>query len=116
MDLSAEIKALLAEYGEEVTEALQEVVPKVAKEAVKRLKKESPGDGNYHKGWTQKTDKGRLGISSVVYNAKTPGLPHLLEYGHALRNGGRSRPIVHIKPVEEWASEEVVREIEEALS
>lgn len=115
MDLSKQIQALLSEYGNEVEEVLQEEIPKVAKKAVTRLKKESPGDGNYHKGWTQKTEKGRFAVSSVIYNAKSPGLPHLLEYSHALRNGGRSKPIVHIKPVEEWASEEIVKRVEEAL-
>lgn len=114
--LSQQIQSLLDEYEQEVEEILQEEVPKVAKEASKRLKKDSPGKGNYHKGWTLRTEKGSAGgITTVIYNAKSPGLAHLLENGHALRGGGRSRPIVHIKPVEEWANEEIVKRIEEAL-
>ena len=115
-NLSQQIQSLLDEYEQEVEAILQEEIPKVSKEASKRLKKASPGKGNYHKGWTLKTEKGRAGvITSVIYNAKSPGLAHLLENGHALRGGGRSRPIVHIKPIEEWANEEIVRRIEEAL-
>lgn len=116
MDLSAEVKAILAEYGEEVSDAMKEIVPKVAKDAVKKLRSNSPKNtGAYARGWTQRTEKGNLTISSTVYNSKKPGLPHLLEYGHAKRNGGRTRPEEHIKPVEEWVQEEVVRKIEEEL-
>lgn len=110
-----QIQAILSEYGEDVEEELREIIPAVAKEAVKRLKKSSPKNkGKYAKSWAQQTEKGRMSVTSVVYN-KEPGLPHLLEYSHALRNGGRSRPEVHIAPVEEWANKEVVERIQEAL-
>ena len=116
MDLSKEIKDILEEYGEEVSDAMKEIVPKVAKDAVKKLRSNSPKNtGVYARGWTQRTEKGNLTISSTVYNSKKPGLPHLLEYGHAKRNGGRTRPEEHIKPVEEWVQEETVRKIEEEL-
>ncbi len=116
-NLQAQIQEILSDYGEDVDEIVNEVIPAVAKEAVKKLKKVSPsrrGGGKYAKGWTQETEKGRLTISSTIYN-KTPGLPHLLEKSHALRGGGRSTPIVHIEPVEQWANREVVERIEEAL-
>lgn len=113
--LQSQIQAILSDYGKDVEEELREIVPDVAKEAVKKLKKTSPKNkGKYAKSWTQQTEKGRMSISSVIYN-KEPGLPHLLEYSHALRNGGRSRPEPHIAPVEEWANKEVVERIEEAL-
>ena len=114
--LRDEIQAILDEYGEEVEEELREIIPAVAKEAAKKLRKSSPDNkGGYAKGWTQQTEKGRMTVSSVIYNKAKPGLPHLLEYSHALRNGGRSRPIPHIAQVEEWANTEVVKRIEEAL-
>ena len=116
MDLSKEIKDILEEYGEEVSDAMKEIVPKVAKDAVKKLRSDSPkNSGGYARGWTQKTEKGNFTISSTVYNSKKPGLPHLLEYGHAKRGGGRTRPIQHIAPVNDWVAEEVVRKIEEEL-
>lgn len=114
-NLQTQIQEILSDYGEDVEEELQKIVPDMAKEAVRKLKKTSPKrTGKYARGWTQKTEKGRMTVSSTVYNTK-PGLPHLLEYSHVLRNGGRSKPEVHIAPVEEWVNKEVVDRIEEAL-
>lgn len=115
-NLQTQIQAILSDYGEDVDELLRETIPEVAKEAVKKLRKTSPKNkGKYARSWAQKTEKGRMSVTSTIYN-KEPGLPHLLEYSHALRNGGRSRPEPHIAPVEEWANKEVVERIEEALT
>lgn len=118
IDLSKEVGNLLEKYGEEVNHLLQEAVPKVAKGAVKQLKSSSPKDtGKYAKGWTSKVEKSRLGVSATVYGGnKTGSIAHLLEHGHAKRNGGRVPGNEHIRPVEEWASEELVNEIERGLT
>ena len=103
------------EYYPQVVEAVTEVVPKVAKEAAKKLKSTSPGK-NYPKGWAVKTEKGRIKVGSTVYGKSgTYQLAHLLEKGHLLRNGQRSTPIVHIKPVEEWAINEAYERIMDKL-
>lgn len=117
-DIEKKAMEILNNYTAEVTEAMQEVVPEVAKEAVKKLKSESPrgkgkGSGDYAKGWTMTTEKGRLTISATVYGKKgTYNLAHLLEYGHAIKKGGRvvgnAKAIEHIKPVSDWAVNEVV--------
>lgn len=39
----------------------------------------------------------------------------MLEYGHASRYGGRVKPKVHIKPVEESMIESLETKIEEAV-
>jgi len=94
-------------YDNDVVPTLEECLNEVSKEAVSKLKKASPkGSGDYAKGWTREREKGRIRVGWTIYN-KIPGLPHLLENSHALRSGGRSRPIVHIAPVERWAVEEV---------
>lgn len=86
---------------------LDEAIQEVAKEAVKKLRKESPGK-DYPKGWAVQKEKGRFKVGATVYGKSgTYQLAHLLEFGHAKRNGGRVAPIVHIEPVEQWAIEEV---------
>lgn len=114
-----EIQKLLDEYGDEVMDILNEVVPKVSKEAVKRLKKTSPvRTGKYSKGWTSTVEKGRTSVSGVVYGKKgTYNIAHLLEHGHARRGGGRDvEGIEHIKPVEKWAADEIVKEVTERIT
>jgi hypothetical protein len=110
-DFALDVKKLLEQYSDDVFEAMAEVVPEVAKESAKKLKQESPKgkSGKYAKGWTSKADKGRMTTTATVYGKTgTYQLAHLLEHGHATRKGGRTKPIVHIKPVEEWATEEVI--------
>lgn len=99
------------EYYPQVVEAVTEVVPKVARDAAKKLRSESPGQ-KYPRGWTSKVEKGRIKVGAVVYGKHgTYQLAHLLEYGHAKRNGGRTSAIVHIQPVEKWAMDEAYEQI-----
>jgi len=105
------VKKYLENYNLDVVEAVTEVVPEVSKEAVKKLKAESPkgATGEYAKGWTYKLDKGRLTTGATIYGKSgTYQLAHLLEHGHAKRGGGRVSSIEHIKPVEEWLNDEIV--------
>jgi len=117
-DFALDVKKLLEQYSDDVFEAMAEVVPEVAKESAKKLKQESPKGkiGKYAKGWTSKADKGRMTTTATVYGKTgTYQLAHLLEHGHATRKGGRTKPIVHIKPVEEWATEEVISRTAERI-
>lgn len=92
----------LEAYSEEVTEAIKKDVKKVAKDCAKEIKGSSPKDsGEYSKGWKTKVAyESHNDIRVVVYNAKKPGLAHLLEYGHAKVNGGRVDGKAHIRPAE----------------
>lgn len=121
INLEEELGKILDEYKDEVEETANKVINQVATEAAAKLKQTSPYDPksngqHYRDGW--KVKKGRK-LYSVVYNATKPGLTHLLENSHPIRNQwgtwGRSTPKVHIEPVREWAEEEVVKRIEEAL-
>lgn len=74
-----------------------------AKTAVKELKRVRFKNGNqYSKGWAYKKNKNG---GYTVHNKKYYMLTHLLENGHDIvRNGvkvGYSKPVKHIKPVEE---------------
>ena len=110
--LASAVNAILEEYGESVRENLCDIVKSVTKEGVKALKSESRsavgGTGKYASGWTSKVETGRVSAQGTLYNGKLPGLPHLLEHGHAMRNGGRVAGRTHIAKVED----ELIKEFE----
>lgn len=109
------------QYIPDLVEVTSEVIPEVAKDAAKKLKQESPKGtgktkGKYARGWTSKGEKGRYKVMATVYGKHgTYQLAHLLEYGHANRNGGRTQGIEHIAPVEEWAMNEAYERIMDRL-
>ena len=114
--LSGAIQAILEEYGDRATEVIREEAPKAAKKAAKELRGTSPARfGGYAKGWTAKSEETVFGASAVAYNGRFPGLPHLLEYGHALRGGGRSGAFVHIAPVNEQAQRDYLEAVRKGL-
>lgn len=112
-DFSSALQDILDEYGDNATEATRQSVLKVAKVAKKETQAGSPvgSRGRYKKGWTVKEDSSRLTAKAIVHNRTDYQLAHLLEKGHALRGGGRTQAIVHIKPAEEHA----IKNMEEAL-
>lgn len=113
------INDILKEYGENITKNIPEITERVGKEGVKALKDESRSKFNgekYWKGWRLQTEHERLRSGFTIYNAKLPGLPHLLEHGHAKRNGGRVEGRAHIAPVEQKLIAEYERKIINDLS
>ena len=121
-NLSAAVASVLKEYASDVTDAVQRSVEELAKEGVARVKSDSPVNpqgkkrGAYRSGWTKRVTVNRYGASAVIYNGKFPGLVHLLENGHALRNGGRVSGKKHVAPVQDWLNDELPRRIEEAIT
>lgn len=101
-NMDAAIMDILNEYEEFTTQTVREAAQKIAKEGVKALKSSSGafgGSGKYARGWTTTSEGGRFDTTVTIHN-RTPGLPHLLENGHAKRGGGRVAGRVHIAPVE----------------
>lgn len=97
----------LQEYTEEVVEALEKTEKELADEAVRTLKQTSPKkSGKYARSWTQT----KQGKKRIVHNRRYQ-LTHLLEKGHAKRNGGRVAARVHIAPVEQRISKEAVERL-----
>lgn len=94
----------------------------MAKEAASRLQNTSPKKtGKYAKSWKVKTQRGSAGIDEViVYNKDHYQLTHLLENGHVIKNAkgeyGRTSPKKHIGPVNDWACDELPKEIERELT
>lgn len=97
------VEKILQEYGDDITADLSEITERIGKEGVKMMRSSASvfnRTGKYKKSWKAKVEHGRLESVVVLYST-LPGLPHLLEYGHAKRNGGRVEGKEHIKPVEE---------------
>lgn len=119
--LADAIEEILSEYSDEIARGTKKCVQKAAKAGVKALKETSPRrSGGYAKGWTSKVEEKRTGATATIYNAEKPGLPHLLEHSHPMRNGtgrtfGMSEPIVHIEPVETQINEAFERDIVEVI-
>lgn len=115
IDLEKEIGKILQQYGDSVTDNIKEVTKKVAKAGVKSVKANSKsmfgGTGKYAAGWSSKVEDGRYSAQGIIYNKSQPGLPHLLENGHAKRGGGRVPGRAHIAPVES----ELIKQFEDAI-
>lgn len=108
----AEIQKILQKYGEDVERNTSQIVDETAQKGAQLLRNTSPVNpkgkksGAYAKGWrVQKAGSGLVTTSSI-YNTH-PGMTHLLEKGHALRQGGRADAHEHIAPVEEIIFREI---------
>ena len=117
-NLQEQVEELLDQYGKQCSEVVNEAVHEVSKEALKKLKKEAPKrTGLYKKGWKVKKNDDKFAANDILYGkeASTYAIAHLLEHGHATRNGGRTAPITHVKNVEEWAQKALVDTVEKKL-
>ncbi len=124
-DFATAVMRELNAYEQLAQEEIEKAIDETAKETVKDLKSSSPKGksrkkGTYAKGWTSKiTSRGKGAYGRTVHAGKGASLTHLLEYGHALRRGGRTtgragaRP--HIAAAEQRAINLFRKKIEEAL-
>lgn len=109
-EIEKQLGKILDDFNHEVNLENVKAVNKTATETAKYLKEKSPKSkrktsGQYARSWGVKRGNiARLGYSAYV-KLKKPHyrLAHLLEYGHAKKNGGRTRAIVHIGPAEKFA-------------
>lgn len=118
--ISVQLEKIMKAYGDRVKDAYNVSVNRVSREAVTRLRNTSPKrKGEYARGWTLKRIRARGGLTDVIVHNKVYQLTHLLEKGHLIRNKygeyGRAPAYPHIKPVEEWANDELPNEIEREL-
>ena len=113
-DFAASVRKILDDYQKDINRNLGELTKKLGQKGAKEVKNQSGqfgGSGAYAKGWTSQYEESRLSKTATIYNQKA-GLPHLLENGHALRNGGRTAGRTHIAPVEQKLVEEFTKAVE----
>lgn len=114
--LTVQIKKILDEQMMLAREAIEEASKEVAKQTVEELKQTSPKrTGKYAKSWRSKPMTLTRGTVSYVVHNTQGQLSHLLERGHALRSGGRTRAFPHIKPAEETAIKAFEKKITEII-
>lgn len=118
--LGTEIQRILQEYEADVENIAEDALKEVGKAGLSALKSSARstfgGKGEYASGWKLKEEKSGLGGYKItLHNAKVPGLPHLLEYGHAKVGGGRVPGREHIAPVEQEMIDSIQSMLEEKL-
>jgi hypothetical protein len=116
-ELASAIEEELNNYKDLAADSLKKAVKNAGTTAKQDINSSAPvRTGKYAKSWRSKvTKEDSASIEVTVYSPSRYMLAHLLENGHALRNGGRVRAIPHIAPAEEHAREELTKEIESTL-
>lgn len=118
-EFRVQMKDVLGVFTDEVLHDVESAVDEVGEEAAARLKQANKGRTTwkkYPRGWKSTVRKRRLTHEAIIHNATDYRLTHLLEFGHAKRNGGRTKAYPHIADVADWADEELQRRIEEKVT
>ena len=115
--LAAEVMKQLDDYAELTTEGMKKAVNDAGKTVKKEIQANAPvKSGKYAKSWTvKKTDESSTKLEVTVHSKNRYQLAHLLEHGHAKRNGGRTAAQPHIAPAEEIGIEQLEKEIERCI-
>ena len=115
--LASEVMKALNEYQDLSTETMKKAVKKAGTTVKNEIKHTAPQKtGRYARSWTSRaTAETATSLQVTVYSPSRYMLAHLLEHGHAKRNGGRTRAFPHIAPAEEVGEEQLLTEIEKGL-
>lgn len=116
-NFSSEILRQLDEYKDLTTDGVKAAVKKAGTTVRKQIKATAPNNtGVYAKSWSVKTTRETSNALEVtVHSRNRYQLAHLLEFGHATRNGGRVPAQPHIAAAEEMGIKELETEIERCI-
>ena len=116
--LADAINAALQEYATFAAEDMKKCIAEAGKTIRKEIRSHAPREsGQYGKSWrVKKMAEDSQTVEYIVYSPKRYFLAHLLEHGHAKRNGGRVSARPHIAPAEEIGEEKLIQDLERALS
>ena len=117
-DLADLVMDGLREYSELADDAMKKAVHKTATSVKKEISANAPKrTGKYAKSWaTKKTKENSHTLEITVHSKNRYQIAHLLEHGHAKRNGGRVPGKPHIAPAEENGAELLESLIKKGLS
>ena len=117
-DMADEIMKGLTEYSDLADSAMKKAVRKTATSVKKEISANAPvKSGRYKKSWTaKKTKENSHTLEMTIHSKDRYQLAHLLEKGHAKRNGGRVAAIPHIAPAEENGADMLESLIKKELS
>ena len=106
----------LENYAKLAADDLKADVQKAGKTVKQQIESTAPKKtGKYAKSWAVKKTRETSDSIRVVVYSKRYQLTHLLEFGHAMRGGGRTRAFPHIAPAEQAGIEQLARDIERDL-
>ena len=116
--LADAVNDALEEYSKLADETMRKAVTDAGKTVRNSIKEGAPvKSGKYAKSWSVKNTKmNSHALEVTVYSRNRYQLAHLLEHGHAKRNGGRTKAQVHIAPAEELGEKQLEQDIIRGLS
>lgn len=115
--LAQAIQKELEQYHKLTNEQIKATVREVGQETKATIQATSPKrSGKYAKSWAVKTlNENSNSLHVVVHSRNKYQLTHLLEFGHAKRNGGRTKAIPHIAQAEQEAVTSFENKVKEIL-
>ena len=107
----------LQEYVRLATDGVKKAVKKTATATKNEIATTAPKrTGAYRKSWTASQQEVRSNALHITVHSKDRSqIAHLLEKGHIMRNGKRSKNYEHIHPAEQHSIEMLERDIRKAL-
>ena len=127
-ELSKDLDNILIEYGKKIDQYVEEGTDKNITDAKNELRVKSPkakrvvsigvgkkqNPGAYSNSWYIVSKKNKYLYTKVVAN-RIYQLTHLLEFGHASRNGSPVKAVPHIRPTEDKFQLKFIEGLEENI-
>lgn len=122
-DLTKAVMATLKDFENATDDSIERALKEGSDYALNELHNAHPSGSEkygkwdeYNKGWTStKGSRGKKFKYKTIHNKTHYQLTHLLEKGHALVNGGRTRAFPHIKPVEDKTEDIFINAIKKEI-
>lgn len=97
--LADEITNAIKDYNDDVVAAIEITLDDTAKAILMDAAMNAPHrTGKYARGFTVTKEGEREKSKRIIWNKKDYRLVHLLEFGHALWQGGRVKATPHLRP------------------